>query len=218
MTISGFEHNIYPKLKEFLWRELSTDCSGHNHQHALRVVKNAKLILQQETADYVVVVTAALLHDVIDRKLFVDTDSQDQKVRQLLEELNFDDSSIEQILYIMKNISFSSGKSEFLKTIEAKIVCDADRLDALGALGIIRTIEYGAVHGRAFYSEENLSEEGVRVSFGKISNTSLSHFYEKLLKLEALMFTDKGRELAQQRTCFMREFLEQFYEEVNSRF
>ena len=69
MTISDFEHNIYPKLKEFLWRELSTDCSGHNHQHALRVVKNAKLILQQVTADYVVVVTAALLHDVIDRTL-----------------------------------------------------------------------------------------------------------------------------------------------------
>lgn len=218
MNVDDFKNRVYPQLEEFVLAELSKDCSGHNHQHALRVVKNAKLILQQETADYVVVVTVALLHDVIDRKLFVDTDSQEQKVRQLLEELNFDDSSIEQILYIMKNISFSSGKSKFLKSMEAKIVCDADRLDALGALGIIRTIEYGAVHGRAFYSEENLSEVDDRVRFGEISDSSLSHFYEKLLKLEALMFTDKGRELAQQRTCFMREFLEQFYEEVNSRF
>ena len=214
MNIDDFENEIFPLMLEFLRSELSQDCSGHNHQHALRVVNNAKNILKEEQGDYIVVVTAALLHDVIDHKLFVDTTHQEEKVRQLLKDLNFSPKIEDEILYIMKNISFSGGKSAFLEGIEAKIVCDADRLDALGSLGIIRTIEFGASKGRQFYSEENLRKECDELLFGEITNTSLSHFYEKLLKLESLMFTPKGRELARQRTLFMQEFLNQFYKEI----
>ncbi|MBR4970263.1 MAG: phosphohydrolase, partial [Paludibacteraceae bacterium] len=114
------------------------------------------------------------------------------------------------------NISFSGGKSAGLKSLNVQIVCDADRLDALGAIGIIRTIEYGASKGRPFYNEENLKCGRQGVLQEDLPNTSLSHFYEKLLKLEGLMFTRFGKELAKQRTQFMFQFLQQFYDELGN--
>ena len=199
MNVDDFKNRVYPQLEEFVLAELSKDCSGHNHQHAHRVVSNALQILKEENGDYVVVVTASILHDVIDHKLFEDTSAQLQKVKVL-----------------MQNISFSGGKSAGLKSLNAQIVCDADRLDALGAIGIIRTIEYGASKGRPFYNEENLKCGRQGVLQEDLPNTSLSHFYEKLLKLEGLMFTRFGKELAKQRTQFMFQFLQQFYDELGN--
>lgn len=214
MTDFEFNQVIYPKLWEFLLCELSSDCSGHNHQHASRVVKNAKEIMNSEGGNYIIVVTAALLHDIIDSKLFDDTAAQLRKVDEKLVELSFSDSMRTEILYIIQNISFSGGKSHDLHGINAQIVCDADRLDALGAVGIVRTIEYGASRGRQFYSDENLSSGEGGFQFGVSTNTSLSHFYDKLLLLEQLMYTSKGRELAKERSCFMQLFLKQFYSEI----
>lgn len=216
MNVDDFKNRVYPQLEEFVLAELSKDCSGHNHQHAHRVVSNALQILKEENGDYVVVVTASILHDVIDHKLFEDTSAQLQKVKVLLEQCNFSVEELDEVLYIMQNISFSGGKSAGLKSLNAQIVCDADRLDALGAIGIIRTIEYGASKVRPFYNEENLKCGRQGVLQEDLPNTSLSHFYEKLLKLEGLMFTRFGKELAKQRTQFMFQFLQQFYDELGN--
>ena len=204
------------QLRRFVSDELSSDMSGHGVLHAERVVQNARHILKKETGNEKITITAAYLHDCIDHKLFTDVQPQIAKVSGFLAKLQYTDSEIAQILYIMENISFSSEKSKNLSTIEAKIVCDADRLDALGAVGIIRTIEYGTTKGRMFYNGGTDVENGLNGRIGKIDKaSSLAHFYEKLLRLEDLMFTQRAKTLAQERTEFMKNFLTQFYKECS---
>lgn len=194
---------------------MGADHSGHGVQHAQRVVNNARKILGKEKGNEKIVVTAAYLHDCIDHKLFSDKDLQLKKIATLLQNLDYSKDEIAEISDIIQTISFSCEKSRTLSTLNAQIVCDADRLDAIGAIGIIRTIEYGASRGRNFYDGEDL-EKVQRGAFSQIDKaSSLAHFYDKLLLLKGLMYTQTAKELAEKRTHFMKDFLTEFYEELD---
>lgn len=202
------------KIITFVKNELEKDYSGHNFQHIERVVQNAKTILQKEGGNTKIVLTASYLHDCVDEKLFVDTSFQWEKIEQLLELLSYSKEEINQVQEIITSISYHQGNQKELKTLEAKIVRDADRLDALGAIGIIRTIEYGNHKKRLFYEESNLEKKNGKIQFKSSTNTTLSHFYDKLLKLEKLMHTKTAKTIAHRRTLFLKKFLNEFYDEI----
>lgn len=206
--------NYIDKLLPFVKRELAEDESGHGVNHAIRVYKNALKLLKEEKANEKIVLTAALLHDTIDHKLFKDVSKQKEKMKEYLHSLGYLEDEMSHVLEIASTISFRNGNYKELKTIEAAIVRDADRLDAIGAIGIIRTIEYGTSHHRPFYEEENLKEENGKITFNKVTETTLSHFYEKLLLLPGLMLTDYAKKEAEKRIKIMEEFLQEFYKEL----
>ncbi|MCQ2231278.1 MAG: HD domain-containing protein [Paludibacteraceae bacterium] len=202
-------------ILHFVSEQLSQDHSGHNHQHAERVVRNAIKIMAEEGGDEKIILSAAWLHDCIDKKLFSDIAGQISKIEELLKGLDYSKEEMEEVLFIIQNISYNGGENRPLSTLNAQIVRDADRLDAIGAMGIIRTIEYGASKGRLFYDSENIQRERGKCGWNQPSDTSLSHFYEKLLKLESLMHTSTAKRLAHQRTQFLQRFLDQFYDELS---
>ena len=209
------EEKTISELSRFVEQELGADHSGHGVQHAQRVVNNARKILEKEKGNEKIVVTAAYLHDCIDHKLFSDKDLQLKKIATLLQNLDYSKEEFAEISDIIQTISFSCEKSRTLSSLNAQIVCDADRLDAIGAIGIIRTIEYGASRGRNFYDGEDL-EKVQRGAFSQIDKAStLAHFYDKLLLLKGLMYTQTAKELAEKRTLFMKDFLTEFYEELD---
>lgn len=189
--------------------------ASHDFQHIERVLQNAEAILASETlADAELVRLAVLLHDVSDKKY---TDSKDTE-NQLINNLPIGDEKKEHIREIIASVSFNGGNEIPAKTIEAKIVRDADRLDAIGAVGIARTFAYGGAKGRKLYDDEEeartaMSEEEYRTK----STASVTHFYEKLLLLKDLMVTEKGKQMAEERHQFMLSFLEQLKNEREGR-
>jgi len=189
--------------------------ASHDFQHIERVLQNAEAILASEpTCDQEIVRLAVLLHDVSDKKY---TDSKDQE-NQLINELKISDDRKQHLKEIIASVSFNGGNELPATTIEAKIVRDADRLDAIGAIGIARTFAYGGAKGRKLYdqSEEirfQMTEEEYRAK----STASVTHFYEKLLLLKDLMTTQKGKELAEERHAFMTTFLQQLNNELNGK-
>ena len=202
------------KIVEFVKQELSNDFSGHNFQHIERVVKNAKYLVKHEGGNEKIIIAACYLHDLVDTKLFDNIEEQKTKIRHLLAENKFRISEIDEIIEIIERISYSKGNIDECNNLNLEIVRDADRLDALGAIGIIRTIEYGNSKNRLFYESENLNACEDKVSFNKSTNTSLSHFYDKLLKLKDYMHTYTAKKLAEKRHEFLVSFLEEFYEEI----
>lgn len=203
------------KIIDFVKKELLCDNSGHNFQHIERVVKNASYLIKYEGGNEKIIITACYLHDVIDHKLFEDVDAQKVKIINLLIDNNYLTSEIDEIIAIIENVSFSKGNINECDNLNLKIVRDADRLDALGAIGIVRTIEYGNSKNRLFYEEANLDRTKIGVIFKDSTNTSLSHFYDKLLKLKDLMHTSTAKKMAEKRHKFLLIFLEEFYEELN---
>lgn len=202
------------KIIDFVKEELSCDNSGHNFQHIERVVKNASYLIKYEGGNEKIIITACYLHDVIDHKLFDNLDIQKDKIIKILIDNNYLPCEIEEIIDIIENVSFSKGNINECDNLNLKIVRDADRLDALGAIGIVRTIEYGNSKNRLFYEEENLNRSNNLVKFNNSTNTSLSHFYDKLLKLKDLMHTSTAKTMAAKRHEFLLIFLEEFYREV----
>lgn len=203
------------KIIEFVKKELLCDNSGHNFQHIERVVKNASYLIKHEGGNEKIIITACYLHDVIDHKLFEDVDAQKVKIINLLIDNNYLPSEIDEVIAIIDSVSFSKGNVNECNNLNLKIVRDADRLDALGAIGIVRTIEYGNSKNRLFYEEANLDRTKIGVIFKDSTNTSLSHFYDKLLKLKDLMHTSTAKKMAEKRHKFLLIFLEEFYEELN---
>lgn len=201
------------KIIEFVKHELAFDNTGHDLLHARRVVNNAKKILKEVKGNELVVITACYLHDVVDEKLFQNTDVQINKIRKLLKDNNYSTLDIDEIINIITTISFHLGIIP--QSINAKIVQDADRLDALGSIGIIRAIQYGQSKNRPFYEDINLIKKDNHYEFNEISNSTLSHFYQKLLKLENMMNTDIAKTIAKERTKTMKLFLDAFYQEIN---
>jgi uncharacterized protein len=185
--------------------------ASHDFQHIERVYKNAETILQEEpAADAETVLLAVLLHDVSDAKY---TNTKDEENR-ILNELQLSAEQTQHIRDIIESVSFNGGNEVEAKTIEAKIVRDADRLDAIGAVGIARTFAYGGAKGRQLYNDQeearfNMSAEDYRSK----STASVTHFYEKLLLLKDLMVTNKGKKMAEERHQFMVSFLEQLQKE-----
>ncbi len=198
-------------VKKFVRSELDFDKSGHGYNHAFRVYANAQNILKHEKGNKKIVLTAALIHDCIDQKLFNDVEKQISKVKELLSSLKYTASEIDEIMYIITHISWSHGKDVKLDNINAIIVRDSDRLDGIGAIGIIRAIEYGGSVGRKFYDLENIGRDG---KFNKITNSTLSLFYERLLLVKEKVDTKTAKKIANDRHKFMKRFLNQFYKEL----
>jgi uncharacterized protein len=200
-------------LPSFVRQEIGSDRSGHDFSHAKRVLTLARQIASKEGGNLRIIEAAALLHDTVDSKLFIDTQKQATKVRDILTQNAYSPSESQAVLQIITTMSWHLHTEGSL-SLEQKIVTDADRLEALGAIGIIRCIEYGSAHGRVFYEEKNIVRQDGKASFGESSETDLSHFYDKLLKLGDHFYTATGKEMAEKRIAFLKEFLAEFYEEI----
>ena len=185
--------------------------ASHDFQHIERVLKNAEAILQTEPEAHAETVRlAVLLHDVSDAK-YTETKEAEERI---LNALDLTEEERNHIRNVIASVSFNGGNELEAKTIEAKIVRDADRLDAIGAVGIARTFAYGGAKGRKLYddAEEARSEMSVE-EYRTKSTASVTHFYEKLLLLKDLMVTEKGRQMAEERHEFMVSFLGQLKKE-----
>ncbi len=187
-------------IKDFVKSKLEQEPTGHDYLHALRVYKNS-LLLIDELVDKDVIIVSALIHDLIDHKLEEKYKATKDELDQLLGDCELSSLQIEHIFNVIENISFSKGNIPESK--EGKIVQDADRLDALGAIGIARTFSYGGKHKRLIYDPST-----------KDGEDSVSHFYQKLLLLKDKMNTTLGLKEAIKRTEFMEEYLKTFYKEV----
>ena len=202
----------------FVKEKLKNAEGGHDWFHIERVYKNSLLIAQEEDCDIIVVQLSALLHDIADSK-FHDGDETvgPRTARNFLESQNVSEKIITHVINIIENISFKGGNFE--KTFNSKeleIVQDADRLDALGAIGIARCFNYGGFKNRALYNPEippkfNMSKEEYKNS----ESPTLNHFYEKLLLLKDKMNTPTGKKIAEARHQYMEDFLSQFLAEWN---
>ena len=212
------EPSLTDKTINFVRTTLQDAEGGHDWWHINRVFINAKLIAQTEACDMLTVELAALLHDIADSKFHNgDEEIGPTTAGNFLSSINIDEAVIEHVQQIIRHISFKSGfdKPAF-RSIELDIVQDADRLDAIGAIGIARAFSYGGFKGREIYNPGiapnlNMSKEEYKNS----AAPSLNHFYEKLLLLKDKMNTPSGKKLAQQRHEFMEAYLKQFYLEVN---
>jgi uncharacterized protein len=205
---------IIQAVEEFVKKKLQTDNTGHDWFHVHRVRSTALHIAKIEGGNLLVIELSALLHDVIDEKIVTSESEAIKEVQQWLLNQNIAEQEILHILEIIQNLSFKGGNRPPMSTLEGKIVQDADRLDALGAIGIARTFTYSGAKGQAMYdpsieAREKMTHEEYRS--GK--STAINHFYEKLLKLKELMNTDYGIRLAEERHQFMELFLHQFIEE-----
>lgn len=200
----------------FVKKKLENAEAGHDWFHIERVYKNALLIAQDENCNIEIVKLGALLHDIADSKFNDGDETVGPKVaREFLESQNTDEETIVHVVKIIENISFKGGNFEKkFNSIELEIVQDADRLDAIGAIGIARTFNYGGFKNRQLYNPEiapklNMSKE----EYKKSEAPTINHFYEKLLLLKDKMNTKTGKQLAQERHNFMELFLSQFYAE-----
>lgn len=187
--------------------------ASHDFAHIERVLKNAEEILQQElAANGEVIRLAVLLHDIDDAKY--QTEGQ-QTASDILQTIGASDALSQQVLACIESVSFSGGNTKELTSIEGAIVRDADRLDAIGAIGIARTFAFGGARGRKLYdANETVRDEMSEAEYRGKETASVTHFYEKLLLLKELMVTKEGKRLAQQRHDYMVGFLEQLEREV----
>lgn len=198
--------------------KFKNDGTGHDWWHIYRVWQMALKISEHEKADLYVVQLSALLHDIADWKYHDGDDTVGpKKAREILEKYKVADNVIDQVVEIIADLSFKgAGVKTKMKTIEGMIVQDADRLDAIGAIGIARTFAYGGYKNNLMYDPEikpvihNTKEE-----YFKSVGTTINHFYEKLLLLKDLMNTDAAKQIALQRHEFMEEFLKNFYNDIN---
>lgn len=210
------QETIINKTKEYVSKVLSQDSSGHDWWHIYRVWKLAKYIAKQENTDIFIVELAALLHDIADWK-FHDGDLSvgPATARKWLESQDVADDIIEQVCDIIKNVSFKGANvSQQPLSLEGQVVQDADRLDALGAIGIGRTFAYGGHKGRKMY-DPNIPHQmhDSFEAYQKSEGTTLNHFYEKLFLLKDRMNTKTGQALANERHQIMENFVEQFLKE-----
>lgn len=210
--------NLIKNTVEFVKEKLKGAEAGHDWYHIERVWKLSKKIAKTEDCNLEVVELAALLHDIADPKFHKGDETIALQVsREFLESQHAPEDVTESVLFIIKNISFKNrAEAPENLPIELKIVQDADRIDAIGAIGVARTFNFGGFKNNLMYDPEikpklNMSKEEYKKSEG----TTINHFYEKLLLLKDLMNTPKGKEIAAERHNFMLQFLDQFYKEWN---
>lgn len=190
------------------------NCDGHDIYHSLRVYNLADRIAQEEGADLEIVRLAALLHDVDDRKLVGKQKVPFENAKKFLNENNVSEEDIEKICNIISQVSFKGNGTKTPDTLEGKCVQDADRLDAIGALGVARCLYYNGAHKIPMHNpssvyRENMSEE----EYYSNDSTAINHFYEKLLKLKDLMNTNSAKIIAEKRHDYIEGFLKEFLEE-----
>lgn len=209
--------DLITKTADFVKAEFENEGSGHDWWHLYRVWQLSKHIAEKEKGvNLLIVELGALLHDIADFK-FHDGDltAGPKAARQLLDELDAPQAVIDDVCHIVENVSFKgAGEVDKMKSLEGKIVQDADRLDAIGAIGIARTFSYGGSAGRLMYDPGIKPEH--HESFKTYANNAsptINHFYEKLLLLKERMNTKTGKQMAEHRHEVMEKYLEEFYAE-----
>lgn len=193
------------------------DYGGHDFFHTLRVMRIAKYIAKIEGTNTEIVELASLLHDVDDYKITGRNMDSVENACKLMNKYNIDKQVQLQVTDIIKTVSFKANDTEIPSSLEGQVVQDADRLDALGAIGIARAFAYGGSRGNMIYnpnSKPNLNMNSDE--YVKNKTTTINHFYEKLLLLKDMMNTETGYNIAIKRDQFMRDFLEEFYREWNN--
>lgn len=208
------DFNCERRLESYIKKIFENESSGHDYFHSVRVYKMAMKIAEEGICDKNIIMMAALLHDVDDKKLF--QTEHNANVRTVLMNVGISQKDIERVVAIIESVSYRGNDSVVPQTIEGKIVQDADRLDAIGAVGIARAFAYGGSHGRKLYDPDispllNMDEE----KYYKNAGTTINHFYEKLLLIKELLNTDTAKRIAKKRQLFMEQFLEEFYAEWN---
>ena len=209
---------LIERTSAFVKKQLANAEGGHDWFHIERVYNNSLLIAKTESANLLVVQLGALLHDIADSKFHNGDETVGPKVaRTFLESENIAEDTIQHVINIIENISFKGGNHDTSFTsAELNVVQDADRLDALGAIGIARTFNYGGFKNRAIYNPEIAPKLNMTKEEYKNSNApTINHFYEKLLLLKDKMNTKTGKQLANKRHEYMEQFLTQFYGECN---
>ena len=207
---------IIKNTAEFVQTSLKDAEGGHDWFHILRVWNNAKLIVKNEKVDEFVVELGALLHDIADSKFYKGDETIGPKMaRAFLEKENVDNSIIEHVENIISNISYKGGNfNQTFKSPELDVIQDADRLDAIGAVGIARCFNYGGFKNRPLYNPDiapNLNQ--TKEEYKNSEAPTINHFYEKLLLLKDKMNTQTGKKIAENRHIYMETFLQQFYNE-----
>ncbi len=195
---------ILARVKMEVQKLLANYGAGHGFDHIERVVSSALKIQTETGGDPFVIELSALLHDVGDAKFHDGVERSGEISRQVLSEFSVASEIIDHVVHVVENLSFRKRHAAESLSLEGRVVQDADRLDALGAIGIIRTIEFGEAMGQPFY-----------VPGDPEAKSGLGHFYEKLFKLRGLMNTEPGKRMAGEREDFMRAFIRQFESEVN---
>lgn len=212
------EDNFVEQTKEFVKEKLSGEATGHDWFHIERVYNNAVHIAKGENVNLLIVELAALLHDIADYKFHGGDEKIGGKVASdWLREIGVEESIVLQVKEIIDHISFkNSFGSEQTLSLEGKVVQDADRLDAIGAIGIARAFAYGGKFGREIHNPDIIAAHyQTKEEYKQNKSTSLNHFYEKLLLLKDKMNTETGKRLAEKRHDFMKHYLVEFYAEWN---
>lgn len=202
----------------FVKEKLEGAEAGHDWFHIERVWKLSKKIAEKEGGNLEVIELSALLHDIADPKFHNGDETLALKISQnFLEEIHVNAELIEQVLFVIKNISFKNrAEAPENPPLELQIVQDADRLDAIGAIGIARTFNFGGFKNNLMYHPEIKPNLGMnKEEYKKSNGTTINHFYEKLLLLKDLMNTETGKKIASERHDFMLQFLDEFYKEWN---
>ncbi|MCA4782493.1 HD domain-containing protein [Empedobacter stercoris] len=194
--------DILAQTQAYIKKTFLDEGTGHDYFHIERVVTNAKKILETEDADPFLVELAAWTHDIGDYKLHDGVDKSEKLIRSFLASIRVEEETIVRILEIVSQVSFSKGNKP--TTIEAEIVQDADRLDAIGAVGIARCFAYGGSVGSILYNPYDNSKDA----------SSVQHFYDKLFRLKDLMNTKTAKQIAEKRHLYMENFIQEFYQEV----
>ena len=206
--------DIIAKALSYVKAFFENEFSGHDYFHTLRVFRLATHIAMVEKADLKIVQLAALLHDVDDRKLSPETYETKANARRFLEENQVDDVTAEKIITIIGEISFAGKDSVTPATLEGKCAQDADRLDAIGAIGIGRAFAFGGNHNRLMHHPDiGPSMDMTKEEYYKHESTTINHFHEKLFLLKDLMNTPTAQRLATARHAFMEAFVAEFMDE-----
>jgi uncharacterized protein len=209
-------NNITAQTAEYVKTTLADAEAGHDWWHIQRVWNTAKTLAQAEHVDMLVVELAALLHDIADSKFHNgDEEIGPQKAGAFLRSLNVDDAIVLHVQAIIRNMSFKASLGEVsFHSPELAVVQDADRLDAIGAIGIARAFTYGGFKNRELYNpDQKPNLQMTKEEYKSSQSPTINHFYEKLLLLKDKMNTETGKQIAQQRHLVMEEYLEQFYAE-----
>jgi len=206
---------IIKKTEDYVKTQLANAEGGHDWWHIYRVWKLAKHIAEKEGVGNLIIDLGSLLHDIADAK-FHDGDEEigPNISREFLESLEIEKETIDHIDKIIRNISFKNSKDQKFRSPELDIIQDADRLDAIGAIGIARAFNFGGFKNRPIYNPEiepNLNMS--KAEYKKSLSPTVNHFYEKLFLLKDMMNTKTGKKMAEERHRFMEEYLDRFYNE-----
>lgn len=206
------------KMRAYAKNSLADDKTGHAIDHIERVAKMSKKIAESEKCDLFIVLAAAYLHDTVDDKIIEDQTLAFKQLTDFLKEIKVSDVEITKIIHIIQNMSFSKSLTDSSGelSIEGKIVQDADRLDAMGAIGIARTLYYGGAKGRKLYDAKVAPRKlSSKQQYRNGEETTINHFYEKILGLNDCLNTEYAKNLGQRRKEFLEDFLTEFLMEMN---